>query len=129
MAIASLRAAREMAQGYLALKDEISRQQFVIDLQGKILEAQGNALDAQEAQRALVLEIERLKSELAQANDRRAVIAAMTRNHGLYFKDQDPDPYCPRCAEVDGRLLHLTRVGGPLGAVHPYKCPQCKSSY
>jgi hypothetical protein len=35
-------------------------------------------------------------------------------------------PYCPRCEQVDGRMIKIVRDEGALGSEI---CPQCKSKY
>ena len=129
MAIASLGAAKDLAKGFLALKDEISRQQLLIDLQGKILDAQGAALDAQETQRTLLREVEELKSQIDRANDQTAVIATMERDQAFYFRPGDLDPLCPRCIEVDKRLVHVKKSAKVEQRRRVWGCPACRQEY
>ncbi len=129
MAIASLGAARDMAKGYLALKDEISRQQFAIDMQSKILDAQSAALDAQVVHQDLLRKVERLEAELSSTLDRKAMIARMGRDAGFYFLPGDPDPYCPRCVETEQKPVHLSKTGMLIVARHEWRCAACKSTF
>ncbi|EJX1093081.1 MULTISPECIES: hypothetical protein [Vibrio] len=51
----------------------------------------------------------------------------------LYWADDDPVPYCTKCYENDGKLLHLYfyegRDSGFGSTVSSFDCSVCKSEY
>jgi hypothetical protein len=108
--VQSLSTAVSMAKGFLALKQEADRQQLVIDLQGKILEAQDEAVKALDYERNLNKQLDALEAELKELKSQKALVATMTRKDGFAFLPNDPDPCCARCAEVDIRVVHVSRT-------------------
>lgn len=64
-ALASLKAASELAKALLGLRDAAVIQTKVIELQGEILSAQASAFGAQEAQSALLKRVDELEKEVA----------------------------------------------------------------
>jgi hypothetical protein len=69
-------------------------------------------------------EIRRLKDAFARREETVEV------NGHRYSKGADGKPdgraFCPRCLEVDGRLIRVERAGQVRGAMN---CPQCKAAY
>ena len=65
----SLRAAGQIAKGLIDLKSTTEVQAKAIELNGLILDAQGELLAANAAQAALVEEVRELKSEIARMKD------------------------------------------------------------
>jgi len=66
--VSSLSTAMTMAKGFFALKSEAERQQLVIDLQKKILEAQALAMGARNAQDGLIDEVNYLNGLIKGAS-------------------------------------------------------------
>lgn len=64
-ALASLKAASEIAKAMIGLRDATAIQLKVIELNGEILSAQSSALSAQEAQSALLQRVGNLEKEIA----------------------------------------------------------------
>jgi hypothetical protein len=38
-------------------------------------------------------------------------------------------PYCPRCKDVDGRMVMLSNPSVPFRRVFKWKCPQCDKTF
>jgi ribosomal protein S27AE len=114
-----LKVAYEMATGFMALRSESERQQLVIDLQDKILHAQRLLAEAGLAQSRLIDSNGELEDKVNALND----ISKLTRERGLYYAPGDDEPFCPRCAEVDARRVHLANPTNE--GLRRWTCPQC----
>lgn len=125
----SLSTAATMAKGFLALKSEAERQQMVIDLQSKILEAQRIALEAHDMETALYYDYQNTLAELDKLKDQGAMLAKLVRRDRLYFAPDDLDPLCPRCVEVDRRCIHLVDPESVSTRPHNWVCPACDKSF
>lgn len=125
----SLATAGNMAKGFLALKTEGERQQLVIDLQSKILEAQRAALESRHMAFDTHDDLQRAYEEIDRLKDQAAMLATLTRRDGLYYAPVDDDPLCPRCVEVDRRCVHLTNSGVNALSQRHWTCPQCEKQF
>ncbi len=105
------------------LKDvaELIRKMDNIELFQKILDLQTSAMALQEENREL-------KERVRQLEEKSRVQASLVYRNNLYWKrdetGKEEGPYCPRCWEADGKLVHL-RVNGDEGAF----CLNCKSGF
>ncbi|KQW73136.1 hypothetical protein ASE17_09305 [Phenylobacterium sp. Root77] len=136
-AIASLKTAGEIANGFLTLRDQAVIQSKVIELQSIILAAQQGAITAQSEQMELVDEIRALRAEL----DRLAAWSATADRYQLTdlgkgvfaYKPQaetlgsDPDHFaCVQCFET-GRRSVLQNLGR-FNSRERLECQACKSA-
>lgn len=128
-AVESLKAAKDIAQGMLALKTQAEVQTTVIELQALILEAQGKALQAQAEHFELYRALASARDEVARLRDMSKAIAALSRKDRFYFAEGDPDPLCPRCVEIDSVLVHLTKTNELEMRHRVWACPQCKNRF
>jgi len=96
------------------------------DIVARLLEAQDALYDAKERERALRLEIERLKSELAKRPSLKDV------NGLLYELDQSGghvgEPFCNLCHVKEGLLLRLRHFEAKQGTYAHYHCDNCKTN-
>lgn len=108
--LSSLKVAKDMAKGFMSLKQEAERQQLVIDLQGQILQAQDAASRTGSAQREIQEEVDRLLRRVDELTNQKAIVATMTRKNGNYYIPRENEPCCTRCVEVDVKIVHLSRL-------------------
>ena len=120
--------------GGITLLKELSQAEREYDkatLKLKIAELAGALATAQLALSEAQLEAsakDRTIATLKESFQRRAELV----EHAGYRYDKGSDgmpqgsPYCPRCSDQDGILMHLTECGRGLLAV---KCPQCNAEY
>lgn len=94
------------------------------ELTNSLADAKIALAEAQEELRAKDTEIARLKDTFARREDTVEV------NGYRYRKNAQGRPrgrpYCPRCLEVDGRLMLMHQAPKGAGAC---TCPQCKHEY
>jgi hypothetical protein len=94
-----------------------------IDLYRKIVDFQGEVV----ALSARNFELEKKCFELQSALDLKK---RLKHDRLLYFADGDSIPFCPRCHEEDGKLLHLF---GPIKMMNPkvesWQCITCFHDY
>jgi hypothetical protein len=120
----SLKTAKAMLDAFLTLRSEAERQQLIIDLQAKVLEAQRAAQAAAEFDAGMTDEFIRMQEEL----DAIKLVGELHRDRGLYYIEGDPDPFCPRCYEVQWVRVHLvnpqrTRQG------QRWTCANCQGQF
>ena len=125
----SLSTAGSMVKGFLSLKQEAERQQLVIDLQNKILEAQKAAVEALDYERHMSKDLDNLQDELAALKSQKAIVGTMKRKDAFSYLPDDPDPCCTRCAEVDFRVVHLAKTVRIEARRRIWVCPHCKSEF
>ena len=90
----------------------------------------------------LKLELAKVKDEnqsLQDELDRRQALPKIgdgieIRGGVLYLTNKESDPkdpraYCPRCFEVDKRLMLLSHIMPSANAMRRFECPQCESKY
>jgi hypothetical protein len=127
--ITSLGTATDMVKGFMTLRSEAERQQLVIDLQSKILEAQRFAFEAGQMERAVWDDYQDALKEIDRLKDHSAKLALLIRKDGLYFLPDDPDPLCPRCVEVDRQFVHLANPGKNEVLQMHWTCPACDKTF
>jgi uncharacterized protein YbcI len=127
--ISSLSTAASMARGFMSLKTEAERQQLVIDLQNKILEAQQFALEARDMESAMREDYQGALAEIIRLKDQAELLKSLVRREGLYFAPGDDDPLCPRCIEVDRKVIHLANPGTNAFKQRHWTCPQCEKLF
>lgn len=92
-----------------------------VELYRKIVELEGEIIELTRQTRTQEEEIERLKGLVATKEK-------MVFRKPFYFLENDPQPYCPKCWEVDKIAVHLDGpsevVAGPR-----YDCPNCKTYF
>ena len=127
-AVTSLKTAKDIAQGLLALKSLSEVQGKVIELQSAILDAQGKALDAQAGLVELQDQLKAANQRIAELNNHQAFVRTLSRSNGAYLAPGDADPYCPRCIEVSVTPVHLVDTGKIEMRHRIWACPACKTS-
>lgn len=125
-AVSSLKTAKDIAQGLLALKTLSEVQGKVIELQSAILDAQGKALDAQAGMVELQEQLKAANARIAELKSHQAFVSTLERKNGAYLAPGDPDPYCPRCVEVSVTPVHLVQTGKQELRHWIWACPECK---
>lgn len=133
-AIASLKAAGDMAGAFLKLRDIAQVQGKVIELQSVILSAQQGAMASQGEQLALLEDKRGLEQKIAdlEAWDRqkeRYQLSEVGRGALAYTLKPDADPpepdhmACANCFDHGRRsILQRSRSGT---VEHTFKCPSC----
>ncbi|MGM7723740.1 hypothetical protein [Metabacillus sp. Hm71] len=86
-----------------------------IDLYRKLLDVQAEAMDLMEKYNNLKEENKLLKEQLETAGK-------MTYKDKMYFREDDKDPYCSKCWDVDRKLV---RMHGD--TPYWFQCPSCKT--
>jgi hypothetical protein len=64
-----------------------------------------------------------LDKKVAELEAKLVLVGEVFRKGDFVYRENDPDPYCSRCWDVDRRLVHIMKGG--LGT-RP-TCPQCKT--
>ena len=67
------------------------------------------------------------EKELQQANEKLQIIGEVERKTDYVYLKGKSEPCCPRCFDVDRRLVHIVESRDPMG-IHPF-CPQCKTRF
>ena len=134
--IAGLKAAGDIAKGFMELKSMADVQGKVIELQSAILAAQSSALSANAEQAAMVNEISELKEEITnikawETQKQRyqlhspfagAVVYALKES----MSNSEPPHYiCTKCYEDGKRMILQPRVAKD--AFTFLACPHCKA--
>jgi len=97
-------------------------QSFFQTVQAGYFVAEEKALTIQEENLAL----KRANAELVTASRRTADVRHV---RSLYYASGDPVPYCPRCFEIDGKLLHLFGPASMMGQIEAWQCYGCGYDY
>jgi hypothetical protein len=69
-----------------------------------------------------------LEKEIRIANEKLHLIGAVERKRDFIYEIGHTEPCCPRCYDVDRRLVHIIEGRDAKIGAHPY-CPQCKTSF
>ncbi len=86
----------------------------VVDLEREIIELQGENLELTKLNR----ELERRISARSHMDFRRP----------FYYSAEEPDPYCPKCWEVETLQVHL--IGPTITDTGDhFRCPNCSTSF
>jgi hypothetical protein len=70
----------------------------------------------------------RLEKELQEANDKLHLIGEVERRDDFVYLKGETAPSCPRCFDVDRRLVHIVETRDPKMGIHPL-CPECKTFF
>lgn len=89
-----------------------------VEMQEKVIEIQSGILEMQEQVMELQRENQILREQLATA-------ASLTYRDNSYWRDNHPDPgpFCPRCWDLEKKLIHLAPTFDP----RVMACPRCKN--
>ena len=94
-----------------------------IEAQEKIMELRESALEFREENLNLKMRVKELEGELNQKRN-------LKHERGLYWLSGDRVPFCPRCWENAGKLIHLA---GPMqmasSDVEGWQCHVCHNDY
>lgn len=134
--ISSLKAASDLAHGFLHLKSVADIQGKVIKLQSIILSAQSSALAANAEQAAMAEEIRALKSRLVQieaweTEKQRYKLAALEPGVFVYALQQEysagdpPHWICARCYNAGTK--HVLQNQGEFYGASEHLCQSCDS--
>lgn len=74
-----------------------------IELYRRIVELEGEIIELTRNNRELEEQLQKIKK---QSN----AIEKLTRKNSFYFLDNDNDPYCPYCVEVEQLAVHLHKT-------------------
>jgi hypothetical protein len=105
--------------------DEATLKAELAEVTSKMADVRMALVDAKDDAAAKDAEINRLKKSFETKN------ALVTYHQQKYFRSEaDPTkpvglPICPRCEEVDGRIILMRSGERGMSA----KCPQCKTDY
>lgn len=91
-----------------------------VELYRKIVELQGEVTDLSTENYTLRQENQELKRSLKLGKE-------MTYKKPLYYIEPDPNPFCPKCWEVDKVAVHMITALRDQGKTHHY-CPNCKTA-
>jgi len=96
--------------------------QRVTALNEQVLELSSKNVEFQQR----VFELER---QLQQSNDKLVLVGEVERKDGFVYVKNDPEPCCPRCFDVDKRLVRIAEMRDKsIVGIQP-TCPQCKSAF
>jgi hypothetical protein len=135
-AISALKTAKDIAEAMVSLRDTATFQEKRIELQSKILDAQGSMLPAQDERSTLIQRIRDLEQEIARL---RAWDAEKQRyelqrwGEGAFARvlkqsEANGEPVHALCAACYDRgvksIIHSNRE--PTWPKHAWDCPTCK---
>lgn len=93
----------------------------VTALNVQVLELSSTNLELQE--RAFGLE-----KELQQAYEKLRLIGEVERRDDFIYLKGETAPSCPRCFDVDRKIVHIVETREPKIGIHPV-CPECKTPF
>jgi len=73
-------------------------------------------------------EVFRLQTELQEADRKLVLIGEVEREMDFVYRKGEPEPCCPRCYDVDRRLVHIVETREPKIGITP-SCPQCDTIF
>jgi hypothetical protein len=127
--------------GYLGKAIEIAKKLREVGQKIKDAETQGLVADLNLALADLKMELANIKEEnlalkqqVKQLSEKPDVRANIEVKDGLYYlKDPMPGrpigPYCPRCLDVEDRIVPLSKVVRDFELFGKWQCPQCKQHF
>jgi hypothetical protein len=143
-ALSSLKAAKDIAQAMIGLRDAAAFQEKQIEFQSKLLDANNAAFAAQEERSAMLERISELEKEVTRLEAWEAEkqryelkpLAAGSFAYTLKTEAQGTEPphhICTRCYEHQQKSI-LQKVETSLAGTHmrippKYRCPECKSEF
>jgi hypothetical protein len=95
---------------------EIVKKYNDIDLMKKVVDLQSEVFDLQSENRSLREQLDT------------RVTMRMSGEHGYFYQDGDPVPFCPKCWESGGKAIHLPNAKD-FGSYHGRICRVCKHAY
>ena len=102
---------------------ELFKKGLTLEAQEKIMELREGALALQEENLNLKMKVSDLEAELNKKK-------RLRHSRLIYYADGDVIPFCPRCYEIDSKLIHLF---GPVPMtdtdVEFWKCMVCHYNY
>ena len=137
-ALASLNAAKDIAQAMIGLRDTAAFQEKRLEFQSKILDAQNSAFAANEERTTLIDRVRKLEKELAdlkaweterQRYELQSVYYGGAFTYALKPNAKPAEPphwICATCYEK-GHKSVLQRGANPQNGVWPFVCPACKA--
>ena len=107
-ALASLKAAVDIAKGLNALQVDVAVKTKTSDLLSSLIDVQSSMLDLQCKLSDILQEKEELRSEVARLKSSAAAQDTLRFRDKMYWKEGDPTPFCPTCWENERKQIHLT---------------------
>jgi len=134
-ALASLKAAKDIAQAMVGLRDAQTFQEKLIEFQSRILDAQSSAFAAQEERTTLIERVRELERQVAdfetwKTEKQRYELVDIGGGTFAYIvkaamRGTEPPHYvCTNCFH-DGKAAILQHVRANIG--HVIACPSCKT--
>lgn len=107
---------------------------FAKDAEGKMLVANltSDLAELKIAFAELQEENHELRTKLKERDDLSSLREHMERRDDVYFltmDGRDPGPYCPKCLDVDGKLVPVSKFSAAFAPIGKYNCPNCKAAY
>jgi len=136
-ALTSLKAAKDIAEAMVSLRDAAAFQEKRLEFQSKILDAQDAAFRANDERAALVEEVRALKAKITEmeaweAEKERYELKPFgqrgTFAYALKPQAQAGEPphwICPTCYEQ--RKKSILQFHGHYTVYNAHECPQCKA--
>ena len=130
-ALTSLKTASDLARGLIAAETSVGKADLklkIAELAEALVAARLAVVDAQDT-------IREQRDEIARLKNVDGIRQRMVKRRDTYFLSEvegESGPYCPRCWEVDGRLVTLARTPSHSPAVRlggAYRCPQCNKYF
>jgi hypothetical protein len=69
-----------------------------------------------------------LEKELQQANEKLHLVGEVERKSDFIYLKGEKEPCCPRCYDVDKRIVHIVELASKGHGIHPF-CPECKTEF
>jgi len=131
MAYSALTAAFQLAKGLKDVHDQVEINEIVIELQGRIMEAQEAVRDGKDRLSALESELTALKDWKQEAERYRLVEFGSGRFcYEVRAEKQDDEPFhriCPSCFNKNQKAILQFRHRATVGEV--YFCPNCSTEF
>jgi hypothetical protein len=108
MRIAARLANPELLERVTALNEQ------VVELSSKNVELQERAFG--------------IDRELQQAYEKLRLIGEVERRDDFIYLKGETAPSCPRCFDVDRKIVHIIETRHPKIGIHPL-CPECETSF
>jgi hypothetical protein len=135
-ALSALKAAKDIAQTMVGLRDDATFNQKLIEFQSKLIDANNAAFAAQDERAALLNEIERLNKQISsldswETEKQRYRLTQLAPGTNVYMVTDEaraaepPHCICPNCYE-DGKKSILHIMKDHTGTAH-ITCPKCKT--
>src|ERR1700730_14432489 len=139
--LSSLKAAKDIAQSMIGLRDAAAFQGKLIEFQSEIIDANNAAFAAQEERSALLEKVRDLEKQVAdfkawEAEKQRYKMEQVWPGATTYVLKSETQGtetihwLCARCYQEGKKsILQLgTRVGDEVGRLKGWECPSCKTN-